>query len=65
MIRSRLCEHADGEVRQAAVTAAFPPVKVLEVWPVGGDPFTGEWQRARSYARGQGRVCWVDGVVLG
>ena len=34
-------------------------------WPVDGDPFTGEWDRARGYARGQGRVCWVDGVVLG
>jgi hypothetical protein len=64
-VYGRLCDHANGNVRQVAPTKAFAPTRVLDVWPVDGDPFVGEWTRARRYSRADGRVAWVDGEVLG
>jgi hypothetical protein len=64
-VYARLCDHATGAVRQPAITDAYPPTRVLDVWPVDGDPFSGEWDRARRFARGEGNVAWVNGEVLG
>ena len=62
-VYGRLCDHAAADVRTATICEAFPPERVIDVWP-HCDPFAAERNRALRLAR-EGWGVWCDGEVLG
>jgi hypothetical protein len=61
-VYARLCDHAEGEVRQAMLLEAFDATGVVGVWPCD-NPQAQEYNRAKRLAQ-DGWLCWSDGVVI-
>lgn len=61
-VYSRLGEHVTGARRGTAFLAAFPPERVVAVWPTA-DPFDAEFNRAAALSR-EGWLVWTDGTIL-
>jgi hypothetical protein len=62
-VYARLCDHVDGEKRQAAYLEVFDPVGVVDIWE-HRDPFAAEFDQAWNLARSRGWTCIVDGQVI-
>lgn len=62
-VYGRIMDHAEGEVRKAAVFRPFPPEEVIDIYP-SDDPFRDEMQTARDLSE-EGWLVWVNGEVVG
>lgn len=61
-VYDRLCDHAAGDVRKATFLRAFPPERVVDVWP-HDDPWPCEHKRALKLARREGWLAWTNGQM--
>jgi len=61
-VYDRLMDHAEAQVRKAAVLRPFLPLEVIGVYP-SEDPFRDEVQTARDLGE-DGWLCWVNGEVV-
>lgn len=61
-VYARLAEHVTGARRGTAFLAAYPPERVVDVWP-DDEPFDAEFNRAAALSR-EGWLCWRDGELM-
>lgn len=62
-VYGRIQDHAEAEVRRAAILRVYPPVEVLGVEP-RENPFEAEFNETRRWVENQ-FVVWSDGVLHG
>jgi len=59
----RLCDHAEGEYRQATLLQAFAPTRIIDVW-WHEHPYAQEYNRAVGLSE-SGWCAYTDGEVVG